>query len=98
MHHTTESSAKIPNNIVKYVDNHRAEVHKDPAVLEEVETVYNDEDNEYENDDDDDVPEISDREADREEDSEDYEEKICAEFKRANFMPIWQVLIKKRLF
>ena len=53
----------LDSDIDQCIDNHRAKYHQDPAVyvLEEVETVNNDEDNV----DDDDVLEISDRKAER---------------------------------
>ena len=82
-HYRELSQVEIPDDIDQCIDDHRAEVHQDPAVLEEQEPEDNDQDNEDEDDDDENVPEMSDREADGEEDLEDNEEEIWAQFKSA---------------
>ena len=59
-HYRELTQVEIPDDIDQCIDEHRAEVHQDPAVLEELEPVDNDEGNEDENDDDDEnVPEMS---------------------------------------
>ena len=82
-HYRELSQVEIPDDIDQCIDDHRAEVHQDPAVLEEQEPVDNEQDNEDENDDDDNMPERSDGEADGQGDSEDDEEEIWAQFKSA---------------
>ena len=82
-HYRELSQVEIPDDIDQCIDANRAEVHQDPAILEEQEPEDNDQDNEDENDDDDNVPEMSDWETDGQGDSEDDEEEIWEQFKSA---------------
>ena len=74
-HYRDLNQVEIPEDIDQCIEDHRAEVHQDPAVLEEVDPEVNDaeDDNDADADndvEDDNMPELSDREDDSEEDSE----------------------------
>ena len=85
-HYRDLNQVEIPDDIDQYLEDYRAEVHQDPAVLEEVDPV---DDQAIVNDDqvndeaDDNVAELSDREAEAEDDSEDDSEEIWAKYKRS---------------
>ena len=87
-HYRELNQVEIPEDIDQCIEDHRAQVHQDPAVLEEVDPEVNDAEDDNDADaandvDADHIPELGDIEDVAEDDSEDDVEEIWAAFKSA---------------